>query len=218
MLATMNMWSRVSTALVGAALIASAPPALADHHREFSFSIGYAQLSVDDEALQDLDHKGGVRFEPRLTWTPSADDAQRFRLGVGIGFAFFYDEEDTGETVGGFADVEDFEQISLIVPELQATWRQPVHENWFVEGGVGVGAVIGNFRAGQVIFDDLFDEDVSDWDLGFGVRPLVRVGYTKPGWVAGLEGSYLFTDLDFGNDLGGSIEELYIGLFFSHMF
>lgn len=185
--------------------------------REFGISIGYAQSSIEAEALDDLDNQGGLRFEPRFTWAPW-EDIPQLRLGIGIGFSFFYDEEDSGQTFGGFADVEDYEEISLLVPELQATWRQPLSEHWFLEGGVGIGAVFGYFGAGQVIFDELFDDDVNEWDLGFGVRPILRGGYRHNRWAAGLEGSYLFTDLDFGGGLDGKIEELYIGLFYTHSF
>src|SRR5688572_30279103 len=211
------MTSRAIPAALRAALIVLflASPAAADN--EFGFSIGYAQLAVDDDVLSDLDGQGGLRFEPRFSWTPF-DGAGQFRLGIGVGFSFFYDEEETGDEFEGFADIEDYEQISLFVPELQVTWRQGLAPNWFVEGGVGLGAVIGNFRAGQVIFDELFDEDVSDWDLGFGVRPILRGGYTRNRWMAGIEASYLFTDLDFDNSIGGKMEELYIALFYSHAF
>ena len=198
-------------------VVLTCAPAATASDRDLGFSIGYAQLSVDDTTLQDLDSQSGLRFELRGTWAPR-DSLPQLRLGLGIGFSFFYDDQDSGQTIGGFAEVEDFEQISLIVPEFQATWRQPLGDEWFVEGGVGLGAVIGNFRAGQVIFDDLFDEDVDEWDVGFGVRPLVRGGYMRNHWLAGLEASYLLTDLDFGNGLGGDLEELYIGLFYSHRF
>jgi hypothetical protein len=197
-------------------IVCGASTALADD-REFSFSIGYAHLSFDNEVLDDLDHEGGLRFEPRFTW-PVFHHDPRLRIGVGVGLSFFYDEHETGEEFGGFADIEDFEEISLIVPEFQATWRQMLGANWFVEGGVGVGAVFGSFRAGEVVFDELFDQDVSEWDLGFGVRPLVRGFFMNERWAAGLEGSYLFTDLDFGGGLRGNVEELYVGLFYTFRF
>src|SRR5215210_6058577 len=141
MLANMNIRalamcaSAMTFSVVGPAMVLASD-------RDFGFSIGYAHLSVDDEALDDLDNQVGVRFEPRVTWAPW-DNLPQLRIGIGIGFSFFYDEEDTGQTVGGFADIEDFEQISLIVPELQATWWQPLSEHYFIEGGVGIAAVIG---------------------------------------------------------------------------
>jgi len=193
-----------------------APPARAGADGEFGISIGYAELSIDDDpVLDDLDDQGGLRFEPRFTWAPS-EDLPNLRLGIGVGFSFFYDEEDSGQDFGGFADVEDFEEISFIIPEFQVTWRQPLAEHYFIEGGVGIGAVFGYFRAGQVVFDELFDQDVSEWDLALGIRPLLRGGYMSERWSAGLEGSYLFTDLDFGHGIGGNMEELYIGLFYQH--
>ena len=198
-------------------LLSCAAPAVADDYRDLGFSVGYAQSSIDAEALDDLDSQSGLRFELRGTWSPG-DEPSGLRFGIALGLSSYYDEEDSGQTVGGFADVEDFEQLFLAVPEFQVTWRQPISEHWLIEGGAGVGPVIANFRAGQVIFDDLFDEDVSEWDVGLGVRPLVRAAYRRNRWMAGLEGSYLFTDLDFGNGLSGNVEELYIGFFYSHMF
>jgi hypothetical protein len=89
----------------------------------------------------------------------------------------------------------------LITPELLLSWRQPVAERWYVEPGVGVGAVIG-----AVDFIGV------EWGSGYSVRPFVRVGYQTDHWAAGVEASYRFGHLDLGES-DGDIENLTAALF-----
>jgi hypothetical protein len=85
---------------------------------------------------------------------------------------------------------------------------------WFVEPGVAVGVVIGNYWIGDT-FGFATDTDLSEWDATIAGRPFVRVGYSGDRWVFGLEGSYLFGGkLDFTDTIGGDVQEWYGGVFF----
>ena len=78
----------------------------------------------------------------------------------------------------------------------------------------GVGAVIGQYWIGDAWWG-WTDEQESEWDATIGVRPFLRAGYQSNHWLAGLEASYLFGgSLDFGNDIGGDVRELYLGGYF----
>lgn len=194
-------------------IVAMSARAAAAQDYELAFSLGYGQLSLDGDA--NLDGQGGGRFEPRFSWRPFPSDRPEVRFGVGLGFASYYDESDAGTIVAPpfDFDVEDYEDISLVTPEFQVSWREPLGEKWWVEAGVGVGPVFGFYSAGQVVFDDLIDEDVSEHDAGLGVRPFVRAAWHNERWSVGLEGSYQWTTIDFGEAFGGDASEWYVGLF-----
>jgi hypothetical protein len=180
---------------------------------EFAFGIGYSHLSLDD-APGELDQQDGGRFEGRFSWRPF-DDRPQLRFGVGVGFSYYYDQSDAGNIISPpFAfGVDSFESLSLITPEFQVSWRQPMSEKWWIEGGVGIGPAIGYYSAGDVIFEDLFDEDVSETEVGLGVRPFLRAGFRgSEDWRWGFEGSYQWTDIDFGR-FGRDPDEWYVGLF-----
>ena len=192
------------------------PTAASAQKWEWGLSLGYSHLSLDDTA-GSLDEQGGFRFEPRFTWRPF-DQRPELRLGIGIGFSYYYDESDAGEIVSPpFSfDVDSYEDVSLCTPEFQVSWRQPVSDRWWIEGGIGIGPAFGFYTAGDVVFDELFDEDIDEDDVGLGVRPFIRTGFRGGDtWNWGLEASYQWTDIDFGQPVGGDVEEWYVGVFFS---
>ena len=100
----------------------------------------------------------------------------------------------------------DVNDLFLLTPELLLSWRQPVTEAWYVEPGVGVGAVIGG-----VDFVGL------DWGSGYSVRPFVRIGYQADTWLASVEASYRFGRLDLGES-DVEIENLTAALFVTAKF
>ena len=203
---------RIGFAVVVVVVLGFSARAAVAGEYELAFSLGYSNLSLDDAA--NLDGQGGGRFEPRLSWQPFADRPQ-VRFGVGLGFAYYYDESDAGTIVAppfGF-DVDDYEDVALLTPEFQISWREPLGDRWWLEGGVGVGPVFGVYSAGQVVFEELVDEDVDESDVGLGVRPFVRAAWHNERWSIGLEGSYQWTTIDFGGPYGGDASEWYVGLF-----
>ena len=161
-----------------------------DRKFELSLSAGGTRLSIDDDAL---DGQWGVAVEPSFSFSPLPETPQ-FRLGAGVGLAWISADVDN-EFIAGQLD------LFLITPELLLSWRQPVAESWYVEPGVGVGAVLGG-----VDFVGI------EWGSGYSARPFVRIGYEIDNWCVGVEASYRFGHLDFG-DGDGDIETFDIGAF-----
>jgi hypothetical protein len=183
---------------------------------EISLGIGYSHLSLNG-ASGELDEQGGGRIEPRFSWQPFSRRPE-LRFGIGMGFSYYYDTTDAEDVNSGpfTFDVDNYEDVALITPEFQVSWRQPMSERWWLEGGVGVGPAFAMYTAGDVVFDDFFDEDVSESDVGLGVRPFIRAGFRGGDrWSWGVEGSYQWSDIDFGAPFGGDAREWYVGLFFS---
>jgi hypothetical protein len=207
---------RCFPAAVVAVVATFAPMAAVAQEREFAFSLGFSNLSLDDPE-GGLDGQGGNRFEPRYSWQPF-DDQPQVRFGFALGFSYFYDESEGGQIIAppfGF-DVGNYEDVTLLTPEFQLSWREPLGEKWWLEGGVGVGPVFGFYSAGHVIFDEFIDEDVTENDVGFGVRPFVRAAWQGERWSWGLEGSYQWTTIDFGDPYGGNARDWYVGVFFGY--
>ena len=197
-------------------------PASARADYDFSLSLGYAHVSLDD-APDPFDSRGGFRIEPRFSFGVS-DELPQLRLGVGMGISGFAktfdeDEDDDFVVIDGevfFFDEDDEESLTLITPEFQVSWRQRLGEDgrWFIEPGVGVGAVIAEYWVGET-FGWWTDTDVSEWDVTFGARPFLRAGYLADRWLVGMEVSYLWGgEMEFTDEVHGDIEELYVGVFF----
>jgi hypothetical protein len=157
----------------------------------------------------------------------SAERSRRCGLGFGLGTSGFERRtdddailiDDDGDifTVDG----DDIEALSLITPEFQISYRLMLGSHgadepakWFVEPGVGVGVVIGNYWVGQY-FGWWSDEDISEWDATIAGRPFLRAGYQGERWVFGIEGSYLFGGkMHFTDAIEGDLSEWYAGGFF----
>ncbi len=189
---------------------------------EFDIGIGYAHVELDGSA-SPFDSRGGVRVEPRISW--SVDDGP-LRLGFGLAFSgyerrvdddaiFTDDDGDVFEV-----DSDDVESLTFVTPEFQISYRIPLgpgdfdgNKRWFIEPGVGVGVVIGQYWVGET-FGWWVDEDISEWDATIAGRPFLRAGWRGDHWVFGIEGSYLFGgSLDFTNNVGGDVTEWYVGGF-----
>lgn len=200
-------------------LLGTAREARADY--EFALSIGYAHVSLDGSAAP-FDDRDGVRVEPRFTFGVS-DEIPQLRLAAAIGFSGYSrtrdDDGDDFVVIDDevfFIDTDDEESLSLITPEFQVSWRQPLDadKRWFIEPGVAVGVVIANYWVGDR-WGWYYDEDVDEWDATIAGRPFLRAGYQADHWLIGLEASYLFGgQLDFTDDINGDVEEFYAGVFF----
>jgi hypothetical protein len=204
--------------------------AAAQAHKEFDLSIGYAHVELDGSA-SPFDSRDGLRLEPRFSWGVGDDtDGSQLRLGFGLGISGFERrndrdgrviiiDEDDGETFTLNAD--EVETLTLITPEFQISWRQMLGDadargerRWFVEPGVGVGVVIGQYWVGDT-FGFWSDTDVEEWDATIAGRPFLRAGYQGERWVFAIEGSYQFGgDLHFTDDIEGNLSEWYVGAFF----
>ena len=159
---------------------------------EFSLAGGATRVGFDDNAFDD---EWGVWVQPSFTFAPISDLPQ-FRLGGGLNLALVSLDIDLP-----FDDGDA--NLFLITPELLLSWRQPLGDRFYLEPGVGVGAVIG-----------VLDAFGTETDVGYSVRPFLRAGYDAARWSAGVEVAYRFGQLDLG---GGSsdLDNLNIGAFVS---
>ena len=200
----------------------------AAHAAEFDLAIGYAHVELDG-AASPFDSRGGIRIEPRFSWTPGTDDDDEsaLRLGFGLGISGFERStdddhvftDDDGDTF--VFDGDETESLTLLTPEFQVSYRLMLGpgdvdgtRRWFVEPGVGVGVVVGQYWVGET-FGWWTDTDINEWDATIAGRPFLRAGYQGERWVLGLEASYLFGgSLEFTQDISGDLTEWYVGAFF----
>jgi hypothetical protein len=194
--------------------------------REFAFGAGYGHLLLDGSNVGDLDEQGGLNLNGRISWpvTPSHGERRpELRFGVGVGLGF-YAENDDQNNDDEFFDEEEIEvtQLTVISNELQLSYRQPVGREFYLEPGVAGQFLVGNFWAGDKTWLGGFwwdvDEEEDIWRVGGGGRLFLRAAYQQDRWSAGVEGSYSYGYLDFGDGIGGDIQQAYIGVFFAHSF
>jgi hypothetical protein len=188
---------------------------------EIAFTLSYADLAAELDAdafgfglgdiddFTGLDDATGIAGEIRFT---RPFFVKQLRIGSAIGVSLY--EEDAEDN--DLFELEGDEELLLITPELQLSWRQPIFRRWFVEGGAGVGVVIANYQA-DGIEADLGDlDDIDEWAIGLGVRPFVRAGYAFDRLLLGVEASYRWTNLEFDDgdlDVEGDLDQFMIGGF-----
>jgi hypothetical protein len=203
-----------------ALLVLTSNAALASGRFDFGAGVGYSHASLHDSAAP-FDHRDGARIEPRFSFGLN-DQLPQLRLGLAVGISGFSQREDSDGVIviGGDTfdfDADDVQALSLIVPEIQISWRQTFggDQRWFIEPGAALGAVIGNYWVGRE--SDFFtDKDASEWDATIGGRPFLRGGYLWDRFIVGAEASYLFGgNLDFTDQVRGDVREFYAGVFFA---
>jgi hypothetical protein len=212
----------VSAAVLLITIFLARSSARAQGEPEFGLSLGYSHDTLDSKNT-GFNEQDGSRFEMRFSGAPIRDTPE-FRLGIGVGFSYY--EQDYGE--GDAFKINDqviiltgstFEQLSLIEPEIQVSWRQPFTDWLWVEPGIGVGGVIGEYRTGKLFGGTFFEPSSEDWDANFAVRPFMRVAFHHEALSVGAEASYLWCgNLDFTHDVHGELKELYVGAFLSISF
>jgi hypothetical protein len=218
----MRQWmgTIVGCGLVVAGFLSASP---AEAEVAFDLGIGYSHVTIGTSG--PFNGADGIRFEPRVSFSPIADVPQ-FRLGFGLGVSGYTHDIDQDSTItinNGdeiiIIQADQWEALSLLEPELQLSWRQVFNkytdgsEGLFVEPGVGIGAAIANFA----IVDGFWwsDEQDSQWGTAFEVRPFLRAGYQARNWAAGLDCSYMFgQSVGLTDTVSGDINEFYIGAFF----
>jgi hypothetical protein len=188
---------------------------------EWEVGLGAGYSSVDLGGAFDGD--GGIRLEPRVSF--SLEAVPQIRLGFGLGLSGYATDLDDGEVIrvdgeSIFIEEDGVESLSLLEPEFQISWRQPLggedRRGFYIEGGVGLGGVIANYGVSDEWGWDL---EESEWDATVGVRPFVRGAYQWDDWRVGVEGSYMFGgDLNLNNRAEGDVTEWYVGGFFGYRF
>ena len=182
---------------------------------EFSLGIGYAHVSIGDSD-SILDSEDALRFDPALSFAPLPDLPQ-LRIGGAFGVSMVRDNSertiisnDGNLIIAGSSDVPLF----LLEPEFRVSWQQYFGEeqSFFVEPGIGVGAVIANLNVDDE--DTASGESFDEWETGLSARVFLNVGFFVPGGVAGIQASYMQGErLDFADNAGGEVEEFYIGFY-----
>ena len=213
----------VSLALVTTfALAALASPARADGHApdaEFLLGIGYARVNFDDDAFGLVDDRDGIYFDPVFS-AAFFDAVPPLRLGAAVGVFVALDD------VRGTAVVDDGELIAvsggdtslvLAEPEVRVSWRQHFGEDdvAFLEAGAGAGGVFGWLDAGDGEDEEGPDDgDLEETDGALMARVFLRLGFQVTGGLAGIEASYMRGGkMEFGDAVGGEVEEYYLGIF-----
>ena len=201
-----------------------ARPATARAEGNFSVGVGYSHLWLNgSDSFRERD---GVRFEPRVNFNV-IDSLPQLRLGFGLGFSGYSHQLDSDSviTVNDGNDIfvihaDQWESLSFLEPELQISWKQVFdrrgfenHEGFFVEPGVGIGAVVGNYY----IATDWWwgGSSHNEWDAAFAARPFLRAGYQTGRLMFGGEASYLFGgNIGLTDQVHGQVQEFYVGGFF----
>jgi hypothetical protein len=222
-------WRRVTGLggfFVSVASIITTGASTARANGEFDLSLGYAHAELNGSA-SPFDSRDGFRVEPRVSWAVGGGDHSPLRLGFGLGMSGFERRtDDDAVLIDDDGDVfvfdgDDVEALSFITPEFQISYRIPLGSHpqgerpkWFIEPGVGVGVIIGQYWVGES-FGWWVDEDINEWDATIAGRPFLRAGYQGDRWVFGLEGSYAFGGkLHFTDAIEGDVTEWYAGGFF----
>jgi hypothetical protein len=208
-------------ALALAASLLLARPAFAQQ-REFQFGIGYGHLFWDGFNSRELKEQGGVRVDGRVTWCADEHHFPQLRVGAGATLGFYVSNDNRGDVVVVndlvFFEASNYTQLSLFTPELEVSWRQWLDQRWYLEPGAAATFLVGNYVKGEE-FLGYVDEDIDRWRVGGGGRAFVRLGYNGwDRWSVGLEGSYAYGWLDFGDDVGGDIQQAYLGIFAAYRF
>jgi hypothetical protein len=181
---------------------------------EFAVGIGYAHVSVggSDSAL---DSEDALRFDPALSFAPVATLPQ-LRLGAAVGVTLVFDNSERsiissgGVVITGRSDIPFW----LIEPEVRVSWRQPFGEEdrFFIEPGVGVGAVFGRVSIDGE--DSSSGESFDESDTSLSGRAFLNVGARVEGGFGGIQVSYLRGgSLHFAENAAGEVEEFYVGIF-----
>lgn len=182
---------------------------------EIAFGIGYAHLFWDGHNTDELEDRGGLRVDAHYS-VPLAPQSQ-WRAGVGLGLAAYISEHggDIFEEDGIiFVRPDDYVQLTTIEPEIQLSFRHPLDDHWYLEPGIAGVFLVGNYRRGEEAFG-IIDEEFSHWRVGGGGRLFLRGAYTRGRSSYGIEGSYSYGWLDFGDDVGGDIQQGYLGFFYA---
>ena len=210
-------------AVVGSVCLA--PAALAQDP-EYAFGVNYSHLFLDGANADELEEQGGLTLNGRVSWPvspPMTDRRPELRFGVGLNLSFYSSERDADGDDDDFFDEDelDISQLSMITPELQLSVRAPVGRDFYLEPGIAGQFIVGNYWTGEESrwgwWSDVDEED-DIWRVGGGARLFLRGAYQFRRWALGIEGAYSYGWLDFGHDVGGDIQQGYLGVFFAHSF
>ena len=197
------------------------PSAAGAQGREFAFGFGYGHLFWDGHNAGPLEEQGGFRLDGRYSFPvtePMTETRPELRIGFSLALAFYISEQGGDiDEIGNVIIIEpsDWTQLTTIEPEIQFSLRHPIARDYYLEPGVAGTLMVGNYLRGEE-FWGFVDEDMDRWNVGGGGRLFLRGAYVRNRWHFGLEGSYSYGWLNFGDDIGGDIQQAYLGFFFAH--
>jgi hypothetical protein len=184
------------------------------NYSDFAFGIGYAhiQMGASGNEFHDMD---ALRVEPAVTFSPF-EKLSQLRLGGAFGVTMVLGDSshaiisnNGGLLIYASTDIP----FLLLEPEFRVSWRQEFDAGFFIEPGVGLGGAIGQLH--------LHNEtsSIDKWDANFAVRGFLNVGFLVPGGIFGVQASYMHAGaMRFAENVGGTSDEFYIGVFGSLMF
>ncbi len=161
---------------------------------------GYSHLNLEGND-KNLDGASGIDVGTTLS-TPPAFDIPSLRLNLRVGLSYFkVDGNDTAEE-------PDNTQLYIAHLDFGPSWRHDFG-NFFIEPGLAGILMLGHYDA------DSSNSQVSftQWKGGYGFQPNIRIGTSWPGMEGGLQASYTWGRLKFGNSVGGDLNDFFIGGF-----
>jgi hypothetical protein len=186
---------------------------------EIAFGLGYAHVFLDGAHAGALEEQGGFHLDVHCSWpvgAPMTDDRPELRFGVAFGMGLFISER----RVESFSDngwvtfKDNYTQLLTIEPEIQLSLRQPVGGRFWLEPGLAGTFLYGEYETGLASFG-FFSEGEDRRKVGGAGRAFLRGAYHRDQWSVGVEGSYSYGWLDFGDDIGGDIQQAYLGVFYA---
>ena len=210
----MKIYSRAAVILAGVFLFAGTSRADWGNYSDFAFGIGYAHIQLGSSS-NEFHNMDALRIEPAISFSPFAKLSQ-LRLGGAFGVSMVLDSSshaiisNNGTLiVHASADIP----FLLLEPEFRVSWRQEFDSGWFIEPGIGLGGAIGQLHL------ESDTHSFEEWDANFAARAFLNVGFLVPGGIFGVQASYMRSgSIKFAQNVGGEINEFYIGVFGSLMF
>jgi len=213
----MHLIPRLSLVGLVACMLAAAGHCHGASDGEFLLGAGYTRINFEGSNVL-IDDRDGIHIDPVFSFVP-LDDVPQLRLGAGVGFSAALDNVRGATVIDGsdtFFVSGDDATLFLFEPEVRVSWRSEFGEGnlYFIEAGVGGGAVIGWLQAGDGDVGGPDDADLDVADVTPMGRVLLRAGVRLTGGLAGIEASYLRGgSLDFAEGVEGDIGEFYFGIF-----
>jgi len=210
----MKTYLRAAMALAGVLLCANTCRADWGNYSDFAFGIGYAHIQMGSSP-NEFHNMDALRVEPAVTFSPF-EKLSQLRLGGAFGVSMVLDN--TSHAIisnGGTLIIHATGDIPflLLEPEFRVSWRQEFDAGFFIEPGVAVGGAIGHLHL------DTDTGSFSKWDANFAARGYLNVGFLVPGGIFGVQASYMHAgSMKFADNVGGTSNEIYIGVFGSLMF
>lgn len=209
---------RCLSCMLVAVVLLSAAPALAEPgditgSPEFSFGIGYANITLED--TEAIDGESALKIDPVISFSPFQALPQ-LRLGASFGVSMVLDNSaralivnDGGALFVGSSDVP----FVLFQPEARLSWRQTFgkHDEFFIEPGIGFGGALGWL---DIESETDPDDTYSESDFTWQARAFLYIGGRVEGGTFGVEMSYMRGgDLSLAKNVSGEVSEFYIGIF-----